>query len=176
MFRAELDGRRLHFEYDGMVNANEVHRDVETGSRWQQSTGHAISGPLKGRTLTLYPFLLTTWKAWRTRFPNTMILKPLPGYAERLPMLRPRQQQNLRSGEGEAPTGSFSTDTRLRPREMIAGLAVGLVCAYAVFVWFAWRDVAHIVIPAATVAREDRARRAARAGWLERHADVGAQP
>ena len=125
VFRAELNGRRLHFEYDSMVNANEVHRDVETGSRWQQSTGEAISGPLKGSKLTLYPFLLTTWKAWRTRYPHTTLLKPLPGYAERISVMRPRQKQNLRSGEGDAPTGSFSTDARLRPREMIAGLAVG---------------------------------------------------
>jgi hypothetical protein len=125
VFRAEIDGRRLHFEYDSMVNANEVHRDVETGSRWQQSTGQAISGPLKGKTLTLYPFLLTTWKAWRTRYPNTMLLKPLPGYAERIPVIRPRMKQAMTSGEGAAPAGSFSTDTRLRPREMIAGLAVG---------------------------------------------------
>jgi len=125
VFRAELNGRRLHFEYDSMVNANEVHRDVETGSRWQQSTGEAISGPLKGSKLMLYPFLLTTWKAWRTRYPHTTLLKPLPGYAERISVMRPRQKQNLRSGEGDAPAGSFSTDTRLRPREMIAGLAVG---------------------------------------------------
>jgi quercetin dioxygenase-like cupin family protein len=125
VFRAEIDGRRLHFEYDSMVNANEVHRDRETGSRWQQSTGEAISGPLKGRTLTLYPFILTTWREWRTRYPNTMILAPAPGYAERIPILRPRQKQALRSGEGAAPEGSFSKDDRLRPREMIAGLAVG---------------------------------------------------
>ena len=125
VFLAELKGRRLHFEYDSMVNANEVHRDVETGSRWQQSTGEAISGPLKGSTLTLYPFVLTTWKAWRTRYPNTTLLQPLPGYAERIPILRPRMKQARTSGEGEAPAGSFSTDTRLRPKEMIAGLAVG---------------------------------------------------
>ena len=74
VFRAELNGRRLHFEYDSMTNANEVHRDVETGSRWQQSTGEAIDGPLKGRTLELYDFVLTTWKEWRTRYPNTQVL------------------------------------------------------------------------------------------------------
>jgi quercetin dioxygenase-like cupin family protein len=125
VFRAEIDGRRLHFEYDSMANANEVHRDIETGSRWQQSTGEAISGPLKGRKLELYPFILTTWKSWRTRYPNTTILKPMPGYLERIPVLRPRQKQALRSGEGAAPEGSFSRDDRLRPREMIAGLAVG---------------------------------------------------
>jgi hypothetical protein len=125
VFRAAIDGKLLHFEYDSMVNANEVHRDVETGSRWQQSTGEAISGPLKGRTLTLYPFLLTTWKTWRTRYPATTIMSPAPGYLERAAILRPRQKQSLRGGDGDAPAGSFSKDDRLRPREMIAGLAVG---------------------------------------------------
>jgi hypothetical protein len=125
VFSATLDGRRLHFEYDSMQNGNEVHKDVETGSRWQQSTGEAISGPMKGRTLTLYPFLMSTWKEWRTHHPNTTILKPAPGYVERVAILRPRQKQNLRSGEGPAPEGAFGKDDRLRPREMIAGLAVG---------------------------------------------------
>jgi quercetin dioxygenase-like cupin family protein len=125
VFRAEINGRRLHFEYDSMVNANEVHKDRETGSRWQQSTGEAISGPLKGSRLTLYPFVLTTWKTWRTRYPSTTVLEPLPGYAERIPVIRPRQKQSLMSGEGAAPAGSFSTDTRLRPKELIAGLTLG---------------------------------------------------
>jgi hypothetical protein len=125
VFRADFQGRHLHFEYDSMVNANEVHKDVETGSRWQQSTGEAISGRLTGSHLTLYPFVLTTWKAWRTRYPTTTVLKPLPGYADRLPVFRERQKRAMTSGEGAAPSGSFSKDDRLRPREMIAGLAVG---------------------------------------------------
>jgi cytochrome o ubiquinol oxidase subunit I len=49
-------------------------------------------------------------------------------------------------------------------------MALGLVAAYAVFVWFAWRDVHERVIPAAAVARLDRERRRARADWLARHA------
>jgi hypothetical protein len=124
VFRAELNGRPLHFEYDSMVNANEVHRDVETGSRWQQSTGKAISGPLKGNILTMYPFILTTWKEWRTRYPNTTVLNPLAGYLDRFGVLRPLMKSRT-SGEGAAPAGSFNRDDRLRPREMIAGLAVG---------------------------------------------------
>lgn len=124
VFRAELNGRRLHFGYDSMVNANEVHKDVETGSRWQQSTGEAISGPLQGSRLQLYEFVLTTWKEWRRRYPATQLLQPAPGYLARFEILRERQPR-ARNGEGDAPAGSFSTDTRLRPRELVAGLAVG---------------------------------------------------
>jgi cytochrome o ubiquinol oxidase subunit 1 len=39
---------------------------------------------------------------------------------------------------------------------------LGLVGAYATFVFFAWRDVAEEKIPAEEVARLDRANRAAR--------------
>jgi cytochrome o ubiquinol oxidase subunit 1 len=53
-------------------------------------------------------------------------------------------------------------------------VAVGLVAAYAVFVWFAWRDVEEYLIPAEEVARLDRERRAARARFLEEH--PGARP
>ena len=124
VFRAELNGRRLHFEYDSMMNGNEVHRDVETGSRWQQSTGEAIDGPLKGSTLKLYDFVLTTWKEWRTRYPNTQLMQPMPGYLERMDVVRGIMTR-WRTGEGAAPDGSFSKDDRLRPRELVAGLAVG---------------------------------------------------
>jgi cytochrome o ubiquinol oxidase subunit 1 len=48
-------------------------------------------------------------------------------------------------------------------------VGVGLVAAYAVFVWFAWRDVAEYEIPADEVARIDCARRQARQQWLETH-------
>jgi cytochrome o ubiquinol oxidase subunit 1 len=49
-------------------------------------------------------------------------------------------------------------------------VALGLVAAYAVFVWFAWRDVGEYVVPAEEVARLDRARRRAREEWLAQHA------
>jgi cytochrome o ubiquinol oxidase subunit 1 len=48
----------------------------------------------------------------------------------------------------------------------------GLVAAYAVFVWFAWRDVDEYVIPVEEVARLDRARRQAREAWLAARARV----
>jgi len=52
-------------------------------------------------------------------------------------------------------------------------VGLGLVGAFAVFVWFAWRDVVEYSIPAEEVARLDRARRRSREQWLAQHARAG---
>jgi cytochrome o ubiquinol oxidase subunit I len=49
-------------------------------------------------------------------------------------------------------------------------VGVGIVAAYAVFVWFAWRDHLEYSIPAEEVAQYDRERRRAREQWLAQHA------
>ncbi len=49
----------------------------------------------------------------------------------------------------------------------------GLAGAYAVFVWYAWRDVREYEIPAEEVAGIDRARRRARQEWLDKYARAG---
>src|SRR5687767_1713413 len=125
VFRAEVKSRTLHFQYDRMVAANEVQKDLETGSSWQQATGEAIDGPLKGTRLKLYPSVRTTWAAWRTRYPHTMVLKPLPGYAERMPERSRRIKTITRVGPEGAPNGALAVDPRLPARETVAGLEVG---------------------------------------------------
>jgi len=125
VFRAEVKGRTLHFQYDRMVGANEVQKDLETGTSWQQATGEAIDGPLKGTRLKLYPVVRTTWAAWRKRYPQTMVLKPLSGYAERMPSRSKRIKEVTRLGPAGAPNGALVVDTRLPARETVAGLEVG---------------------------------------------------
>ena len=125
VFRAEVKGRTLHFQYDRMVGANEVQKDLETGTSWQQATGEAIDGPLKGTRLRLYPVVRTTWAEWRKRYPRTMVLKPLPGYAERMPNRSTRIKAVTRLGPEGAPNGALALDKRLPARETVAGLEVG---------------------------------------------------
>lgn len=121
MFRAEAKGRELEFDNAGLVGGNEIFKDRETGSRWQQSSLDAISGPLQGSHLELYPFLLTSWGEWHRLHPKTLVLKPLPGYADRIAAKNEQIRQGL-SGEGEAPKGVLRRDDRLKPRTMILGL------------------------------------------------------
>ena len=125
VFRAEVKGRTLHFQYHRMVGGNEVQKDLETGTSWQQASGEAIDGPLKGTRLKLYPAVRTTWAEWRKRYPHTLVLKPLPGYVERMPILSRRIKDVTRVGSAGAPNGALAIDPRLPPRETVAGLEVG---------------------------------------------------
>jgi len=124
VFRAAAKGRDLVLDNAGVVGGNEVFKDRETGSRWQQSSLKAISGPLQGERLELYPFLLTDWHEWRRLHPDTSVLKPLPGYAEHIPKMNEMIRQGL-SGGGPTPPGMPPADNRLKPRTMILGLNVG---------------------------------------------------
>jgi len=123
VFRAESQGKELHFENAGVIGGNEVFRDKETGSRWQQSSLEAISGPMKGGHLKLQAFLLTNWGEWHKLHPDTLVLKPLPGYAERIPEVNKRVEEGLLQ-RGNAPDGVLRVDGRLPPKTMILGLDV----------------------------------------------------
>ena len=124
MFRAAAKGRDLVLDNAGVVGGNEVFKDRQTGSRWQLSSLQAISGPLQGERLELYPFLLTDWREWHRLHPDTAVLKPLAGYAERIPKMNEMIRQGL-SGGGPTPPGMPPVDDRLKPRTMILGLSVG---------------------------------------------------
>src|SRR5436190_18801100 len=101
-------------ENAGVVGGNEVFKDVETGSRWQQSSLEAISGPLAGEHLELYPFLLTRWEEWLRLHPNTLVLKPLPGYAERVAAKNAQLPAGY-SLEKSAPADVVRRDDRPKP-------------------------------------------------------------
>ena len=113
------------FDTAGLIGGNEVFKDRETGSRWQQSSLEAISGPLEGTHLALHPFLLTRWSEWRKQHPGTLVLKPLPGYANRLAQMNSIINQGVVGLMGPAPKGAFSRDTRLHPRDTVVGLETG---------------------------------------------------
>jgi hypothetical protein len=122
-FRAVAAGRQLNWEDAGVVGGNEVFKDTETGSRWQQSSLEAISGPLQGKHLELFPFLLTSWGEWHRLHPDSLVLKPLPGYADRVAAVNDMIRKGVRE-EGPAPNGVLHTDDRLKPHTMILGIDV----------------------------------------------------
>jgi hypothetical protein len=81
--RLFIDGRlrTLYFTLAGINNGNALLRDTRTGTIWQQSTGEAIFGLLKGRRLVLIPSDELTFALWHKEWPEGLILKPNATYA-----------------------------------------------------------------------------------------------
>jgi Protein of unknown function (DUF3179) len=75
VWSAVVDGRRLTFRLAGINNQNFVMRDEQTGSWWQQVTGLAIHGPLKGQRLRPVPHDQVTFASWKAEQPAGRVLK-----------------------------------------------------------------------------------------------------
>jgi len=82
VWNRNMDGRTLHFRLAGINNGNALVRDEQTGTIWQQSTGEAIFGPLKGRYLDVVHSDELTFAQWRAEQPRGLVLKPDPAYVD----------------------------------------------------------------------------------------------
>jgi len=71
-----VDGRTLTFRLFGINNQNFIMRDEQTGSWWQQVTGEAIHGPLKGRRLEAVIHDEVSFAVWKAERPLGRVLKP----------------------------------------------------------------------------------------------------
>jgi hypothetical protein len=80
VWRREVDGLTLTFHLAGINNQNFLMRDEETGTYWQQISGAAISGPLKGRQLTLVHSDELTLATWKSEQPQGTVLNDVPQF------------------------------------------------------------------------------------------------
>ena len=71
----------LTFHLAGINNQNFLMRDEQTGSYWQQISGLAISGPMRGRTLPLVHSDEVSFGLWRAEQPHGKVLAPIARYA-----------------------------------------------------------------------------------------------
>jgi hypothetical protein len=71
-----VDGRVLSFRLAGINNQNFIMQDRETGSWWQQVSGKAILGPLKGKALERVFHDELTFAEWKKEAPGGRVLVP----------------------------------------------------------------------------------------------------
>lgn len=103
-------------------------RDEETGSWWQQVTGEAIQGPLKGQKLRSFFHDELTFGLWKQEKPKGRVLQPDEAI-ERGGKYAPANWEERMT---RVPvTTSAALDMTLDPRTIIAGITVnGASCAY----------------------------------------------
>ena len=121
MWESTVDGRVLHFHLAGINNQNFIMRDEETGTWWQQVSGKAIDGPLKGHQLKRVFHDEISFAIWKREAAQGRVLKPndkITAINEYAPA-----DWEARVGKMRVVDGS-DVDKRLEPRTLVIGVTV----------------------------------------------------
>ena len=115
MWTRTVRGRVLHFYLAGINNQNFLMRDKETGTWWQQITGKAIYGPLKGASLDLVLSDELTFGEWKAEVSNGKVLAEVPKYAK-------EYDSNWEPEVAKSPVVISFPGTELKSRDVVVGL------------------------------------------------------
>lgn len=112
-----MNGRVLHFYLAGINNQNFLMRDRETGTWWQQVTGQAIYGPLKGASLEMVPSDELSFGQWKSEVSNGKVLTPVAKYAK-------KYDSNWEPEVAKLPVVISFPGTELKARDIVVGVEV----------------------------------------------------
>lgn len=122
-FHTEIEDIRLEFGVSGLLyNSDVLMYDRQTESLWSQIQAQAISGSFAGTTLMQFPLLHTTWKQWREKHPDSLVLSDATGFTRdysRNPYTGYEHTENL-----YFPV-THSTDELFNPKETVLGVKLG---------------------------------------------------
>jgi hypothetical protein len=110
-----VNGRALHFYLAGINNQNFLMRDKETGTWWQQITGKAIYGPLKGASLDLVLSDELTFGEWKSEVPDGKVLAEVPKFVK-------EYDSNWEKENAKYPVVITFPGTELKSRDVVVGL------------------------------------------------------
>jgi hypothetical protein len=123
VWETTVDGRVLHFHLAGINNQNFIMKDEETGSWWQQVTGEAIFGPLKGKQLKPVFMDELTFATWKREQPQGRVLSP----DEKIAAKGDYAPADWEDRMLRVPVSAQVNAPALDKRELVAGITVNNV-------------------------------------------------
>ncbi|MBA4167255.1 MAG: DUF3179 domain-containing protein [Chitinophagaceae bacterium] len=96
VFIPAVKGKSETFRLVGMDHFNAMFEDATTKSWWQQATGVAVAGPLKGQALQEYPSRQLALRYWLMEYPNSTVLQPDTVFNERYKSLAGYDRGNVK--------------------------------------------------------------------------------
>ena len=102
-----VNGRPELFRLVGMDHFNAMFEDAGTGSWWQQATGIAITGPLKGSRLTEVPSAQMSLGDWEALHPGSLTLQPDPHFKVKYDSLKGYDEGVIEGSLEKRDTGSW---------------------------------------------------------------------
>lgn len=77
----EINGVTTTFGVSGLLySSNLIPYDRLTGSNWSQMRLDCIQGPSQGQKVQTLPMVETSWKTWKSLYPDTKVLSPETGH------------------------------------------------------------------------------------------------
>lgn len=94
-----LNGSETTFGVSGLLyNTNLIPFDRQTNSNWSQILNTSVNGELIDTKIDLIPLFETSWKTWKTIYPNTKVVSRNTGFARTY---------------GVSPYGDYNTNNNL---------------------------------------------------------------
>jgi hypothetical protein len=121
VWQSVVNGQTLKFHLAGINNQNFIMRDEETGSWWQQISGEAIQGKLKGQKLENVAMDEISYRLWKSENPNGRVLRP----DEKI-LAEQKYEPDWESQVAKMPVRiATGLDEALAPRALVVGVEVG---------------------------------------------------
>jgi Protein of unknown function (DUF3179) len=115
VWKRTVDGKVLHFYLAGINNQNFLMRDKETGSWWQQISGKAIFGPMRGAALDAVLSDELTFGEWKAEVSDGKVLAPVVKYAK-------EYDSKWEPEVAKLPVVISFPGTALKSRDVVVGL------------------------------------------------------
>ncbi len=117
MWKREIAGRELWFRLAGLNNQNFLMTDEQTRSWWQQVSGEAVLGPLKGKRLELVRTEEISFGIWKREHPGGTVLAPVDGWKP-VPV-------EVATDISFVPAPADPGDSPLHARDVVVGVSIG---------------------------------------------------
>jgi hypothetical protein len=126
VWESEIEGKKLTFHLAAINNQNFIMQDEETSTWWQQVSGEAIQGPLKGKRLALVDHDEVSFAIWKREHTRGRVLRPDERVKQRY------EPENWEEEAAKMPVVTpTNSDDELPPRALIAGIEIdGKAIAY----------------------------------------------
>ena len=116
-----VNGKSEDFRLVGMDHFNAMFEDKTTKSWWQQATGEAVAGTLKGYQLPEFPSMQTTLSKWIELYPNTLVMQPDKNFQVEYDSMRTYEKGKLTGKLTRRDTASW------KDKSWVVGVQIGQV-------------------------------------------------
>ena len=121
MWQSVVNGQTLKFRLAGINNQNFIMQDEETGTWWQQISGEAIQGALKGHKLAPVDFDEISYGIWKRENPQGRVLRP----DEKI-LAAQKYEPDWETQVAKMPVRiDAKLDDALAPRTLVVGIEAG---------------------------------------------------